>query len=86
MATIRQNFHEESEAAINKLVNLQLNGSYVYQSMVNFNFKKIKINYLTNKFFSFSTSGSIARMLHYLASLNFSKVIQMNSVNMLKNL
>jgi ferritin len=32
--TIRQNFHEESEAAINKQINMELYASYVYQSMV----------------------------------------------------
>jgi len=30
---IRQNFHEESEAAINKQINMELYASYVYQSM-----------------------------------------------------
>jgi len=29
----RQNFHEESEAAINKQINMELYASYVYQSM-----------------------------------------------------
>lgn len=30
---VRQNFHEESEATINKQINLELNASYTYQSM-----------------------------------------------------
>ena len=30
----RQNFHEESEAGINKQINMELYASYVYQSMV----------------------------------------------------
>ena len=30
---IRQNYHEETEAAINKQINLELQASYVYQSM-----------------------------------------------------
>ena len=34
MAAIRQNYHEESEAAINKQINMELYASYVYQSMV----------------------------------------------------
>ena len=32
--TIRQNFHEETEAANNKQINMELRASYVYQSMV----------------------------------------------------
>lgn len=30
----RQNFHQESEAGINKQINMELYASYVYQSMV----------------------------------------------------
>jgi ferritin heavy chain len=30
---IRQNFHQETEAALNKQINLELTASYVYQSM-----------------------------------------------------
>jgi len=33
MANIRQNYHEESEAAVNKQINLELYASYVYLSM-----------------------------------------------------
>jgi ferritin heavy chain len=33
MSQIRQNFHAESEAAINKQVNIELHASYVYMSM-----------------------------------------------------
>ncbi len=40
MSAIRQNFHEESEAAINKQINMELYASYVYQSMVKKHFKK----------------------------------------------
>jgi ferritin heavy chain len=32
-SSIRHNFHQESEAAINKQINLELTASYVYQSM-----------------------------------------------------
>ena len=32
--TVRQNFHQESEAGINKQINLELYASYVYLSMV----------------------------------------------------
>lgn len=31
---VRQNFHEDCEAAINKQINLELYASYVYLSMV----------------------------------------------------
>ena len=33
-SVIRQNFHENSEAAINKQINMELYASYVYLSMV----------------------------------------------------
>lgn len=33
MSRIRQNFHEETEKAINNQINMELNASYVYQSM-----------------------------------------------------
>ena len=33
MSAIRQNYHEESEAAINKQINMELYASYVYMSM-----------------------------------------------------
>ena len=36
MSAIRQNYHEESEAAVNKQINMELNASYVYMSMVSF--------------------------------------------------
>jgi hypothetical protein len=34
MSKIRQNFHAEVEAGINRQVNMELRASYVYQSMV----------------------------------------------------
>ena len=34
MSVIRQNFHEECEALINKQINMELYASYVYLSMV----------------------------------------------------
>ena len=34
MSIIRQNFHSDSEALINKQINLELTASYVYLSMV----------------------------------------------------
>lgn len=33
MAMIRQNFHDQSEAAINKQINMELHASYVYLAM-----------------------------------------------------
>ena len=33
-SAIRQNYHADCEAAINKQINLELYASYVYQSMV----------------------------------------------------
>jgi len=33
MSQVRQNYHSESEAAVNKQINLELYASYVYQSM-----------------------------------------------------
>ena len=36
MSRIRQNFHEECEALINKQINLELHASYVYLSMSNY--------------------------------------------------
>ena len=39
VSVIRQNFHEEVEAGINRQVNMELNASYVYQSMA-FHFER----------------------------------------------
>ena len=44
MSVIRQNYNEESEAAVNKHINMQLCASYLYQSMVRF----IKVNIFSN--------------------------------------
>ena len=33
VSQVRQNFHEETEAAINAQINMELTASYVYQSM-----------------------------------------------------
>lgn len=33
LSKIRQNFHQESEAALNRQINIELTASYVYQSM-----------------------------------------------------
>ncbi len=34
VSIVRQNYHEDSEGAINKQINMELYASYVYQSMV----------------------------------------------------
>jgi len=34
LSAVRQNYHVDCEAAINKQINLELYASYVYQSMV----------------------------------------------------
>ena len=34
MSRVRQNFHEESEALINKQINTEMHASYVYLAMV----------------------------------------------------
>lgn len=34
VSPVRQNFHQESEAGVNKQINLELHASYVYQQMV----------------------------------------------------
>ena len=38
---IRQNFHQDCEAAINRQINLELYASYVYLSMVRNTFKQV---------------------------------------------
>merc|ERR1712039_486911 len=36
MSRVRQNFHEESEASINKQINMEMHASYVYLAMSSF--------------------------------------------------
>ena len=36
ISKIRQNYHSESEAGVNKQINLELYASYVYQQLVSF--------------------------------------------------
>ena len=45
MSRVRQNFHEESEALINKQINMEMHASYVYLAMVSnmFGFKSAKV-------------------------------------------
>ena len=41
----RQNFHADSEAGINKLINLELYESYAYMSMVSLYFTLVYIKF-----------------------------------------
>ena len=34
MSRVRQNFHEDSEAMINRQINMEMHASYVYLAMV----------------------------------------------------
>lgn len=43
VSRIRQNYHEDCEALINKQINMELYASYVYLSMVPLNELKFKI-------------------------------------------
>lgn len=50
---VRQNFHEDCEAAINKQINLELYASYVYLSMVKKKFRFV-LKKKIMQFFQFS--------------------------------
>lgn len=45
---VRQNFHTDSENAINKQINMELYASYVYLSMVSLLIKSIANKYKLN--------------------------------------
>ena len=53
VSVIRQNFHAETEAVINKQINLELYASYVYQSMVRIIFKILKNIFFNYKNYCF---------------------------------
>ena len=42
---IRQNYHEECEALINKQINMEFYASYVYLSMVSYQLRSNKLSY-----------------------------------------
>ena len=44
MSAIRQNFHEETEAGLNKQINLELHASYIYQS-ISFYFDRADVSF-----------------------------------------
>ena len=50
MTRCRTNFHTESEAMINKQINMELYASYVYLSMVSKNTFFLLLNYIVIKF------------------------------------
>ena len=90
MSRIRQNFHEECEALINKQINMELYASYVYLSMViicvnlkshirNFHLPFLKlVNF-------FRVITLLVTMLPCMDLPNISRKIPMKNVNMLKN-
>lgn len=43
---VRQNFHQDCEAAINRQINLELYASYVYLSMVRFSESNMQNKFL----------------------------------------
>lgn len=49
----RQNFHEESEAGINRQINMELYASYTYQSMVSEADKADILVFLTTAVYNF---------------------------------
>ena len=92
VSVIRQNFHAEAEAAINKQVNLELYASYVYQSMVSITLsiflKRIVCNWKILIYFFFvilRLSILIARMLPYQVSANSLSTTQKKSESMLRS-
>lgn len=66
MAAIRQNYHEESEAAINKQINMELYASYVYMSMVSYSFF---VSFWTMDFFT------LLKLLKYKTEFEVAQVL-----------
>lgn len=50
VSQVRQNFHQESEAGVNKQINLELYASYVYLQMVSLMTSPNRIGNLTPLF------------------------------------
>ena len=68
---IRQNYHEESEALINKQINMEFYASYVYLSMVSQIVSNIvKGVYICIRLPSTSTIARIQRMDIFLRAQN----------------
>jgi ferritin heavy chain len=80
---VRQNFHEDCEAAINKQINMELYASYVYLSMVNMR----RICNLFSKnyaiFMLIRLTILIAMMLHCQECIGISSTHLMKNENML---
>ena len=81
MPRARQNFHEESEAAINRQINIELHASYVYLAMSSF-FDRDSVSLPgLSKFFSEMSkeeSGHASAFIQYMAKrggiVNFSSI------------
>ena len=52
MSKVRQNFHTNSEAMINKQINMELTASYIYLAMVSPNFPPKKATFQNKLSFS----------------------------------
>ena len=61
MSKVRQNYHEECEASINKQINMELYASYVYMSMVSQSFCIHCRTRVDNHEFSFTVVGIIGK-------------------------
>ncbi len=57
---VRQNYHEESEATINKQINIELSAHYQYLAMVSCQNCKYSFRVLFLKFYHYRRPTSIA--------------------------
>ena len=62
MTRCRTNFHSESEAMINKQINMELYASYVYLSMVSAIFLIIELHYNLDLGFKFCPRKCLAKV------------------------
>ena len=62
MTRCRTNFHTESEAMINKQINMELYASYVYLSMVSVIFLIIEVHYDLDLGFNFCPRKCLAKV------------------------
>ena len=66
---VRQNYHSESEAGVNKQINLELYASYVYQSMVScrpFSLLLVRRLHYTDNVQFHSKVTSLRSLVHHL--------------------
>lgn len=83
MSRIRQNYHEECEARINKQINMELYASYAYLSMVRF-LAYLRFFVMKNlKFFRAFTFPAMISLSPVSPSI--SRRTQTRNGNMLKN-